>query len=109
MPLSRPSVWSCLAATPLRIALPQRASEAPSRSAQRYMEHLEDILKIQDYLIETSAAHGIPVITTTSVESLTSEVAMVVSEQLQEQERNPQGPACLSQEARGQLTRCVAG
>ncbi len=64
----------------------QRASEAPSRSAHRYMEHLEDILKIQDYLIETNAAHGIPVITTTSVESLTSEVAMVVSEQLQEQE-----------------------
>ena len=64
----------------------QRASEAPSRSAHRYMEHLEDILKIQDYLIETSAAHGIPVITTTSVEGLTSEVAMVVSEQLQEQE-----------------------
>ena len=64
----------------------QRASEAPSRSAHRYMEHLEDILKIQNYLIETSAAHGIPVITTTSVESLTSEVSMVVSEQLQEQE-----------------------
>ena len=64
----------------------QRASEAPSRSAHRYMKHLENILKIQDYLIETSAAHGIPVITTTSVESLTSEVAMVVSEQLQEQE-----------------------
>ncbi|MCY4604155.1 MAG: hypothetical protein OXE49_07970, partial [Gemmatimonadetes bacterium] len=64
----------------------QRASEAPSRSAHRYMEHLEDILKIQDYLIETSAAYGIPVITTTSVEGLTSEVAMVVSEQLQEQE-----------------------
>ena len=64
----------------------RRASEAPSRSAHRYMEHLEDILKIQNYLIETSAAHGIPVITTTSVEGLTSEVAMVVSEQLQEQE-----------------------
>ena len=64
----------------------QRASEAPSRSAHRYMEHLEDILKIQDYLIETSAAYGIPVITTTSVEGLTSEVAMVISEQLQEQE-----------------------
>ena len=64
----------------------QRASEAPSRAAHRYMKHLEDILKIQDYLIETNAAHGIPVITTTSVESLTSEVAMVVSEQLQEQE-----------------------
>ena len=64
----------------------QRASEAPSRSAHRYLKHLEDILKIQDYLIETSAAHGIPVITTTSVEGLTSEVAMVISEQLQEQE-----------------------
>ncbi len=64
----------------------QRASEAPSRSAHRYMEHLGDILKIQDYLIETSAAHSIPVIATTSVESLTSEVAMVISEQLQEQE-----------------------
>ena len=64
----------------------QRASEAPSRSAHRYMEHLEEILKVQDYLIETSAAHGIPVIATTSVESLTSEVAMVISEQLQEQE-----------------------
>ena len=82
--------------TPICLGLPgrdafenrfaQRASEAPSRSAHRYMEHLEEILKIQDYLIETSAAHGIPVITTTSVESLTSEVAMVVSEQLQEQE-----------------------
>ena len=64
----------------------QRASEAPSRSAQRYLEHLEDILKIQDYLVETSTAHGIPVIATTSVESLTSEAAIVVSEQLQEQE-----------------------
>ena len=64
----------------------QRASEAPSRSVHRYMEHLDEILKIQDYLIETSAAHGIPVIATTSVESLTSEVAMVISEQLQEQE-----------------------
>ena len=64
----------------------QRASEAPSRPVHRYMEHLEDILKIQDYLIETSTAHGIPVITTTSVEGLTSEVSMVVSEQLQEQE-----------------------
>jgi len=63
----------------------QRANEAPSRSSHRYMEHLEDILKIQNYLIETSAAHGIPVITTTSVESLTSEAALVVSEQLQEQ------------------------
>ncbi len=64
----------------------RRASEAPSRSAHRYLEHLEEILKIQDYLIETSAAHGIPVIATTTVESLTSEVAMVISEQLQEQE-----------------------
>ena len=71
---------------PLRNRFAQRASEAPSRSAHRYMEHLEDILKIQDYLIETSAAYGIPVITTTSVEGLTSEVAMVISEQLQEQE-----------------------
>ena len=64
----------------------QRASEAPQRPVHRYMAHLDDILKIQDHLIEISTTHGIPVITTTTVESLTSEVAMVVSEQLQEQE-----------------------
>ena len=64
----------------------QRASEAPERPVHRYMAHLDEILKIQDHLIETGTPHGIPVITTTTVESLTSEVAMVVSEQLQEQE-----------------------
>ena len=64
----------------------QRASEAPQRPVHRYMAHLDEILKIQDHLIEISTTHGIPVITTTTVESLTSEVAMVVSEQLQEQE-----------------------
>ena len=64
----------------------QRASEAPSRPLHRYISHLDEILKIQNHLIETNAARGIPVITTTSVESLTSEVSMVVSEQLQEQE-----------------------
>ncbi len=72
----------------------QRASEAPSRSAQRYMEHLENILKIQDYLIETNAAAGIPVITTTSVESLTSEATMVVSELLQERTEIRKALAC---------------
>ena len=62
----------------------QRASEAPARPVHRYLSHLDEILKIQDHLIETSAAHEIPAITTTAVESLTSEVSMVVSEQLQE-------------------------
>ena len=64
----------------------QRASEAPARPEHRYLDHLDEILKIQDYLIETSTAPGIPVITTSTVESLTSKVSMVVSEQLQEQE-----------------------
>ena len=64
----------------------QRASEAPARPVHRYLEHLDEILKIQDYLIKTSTAPGIPVITTSTVESLTSKVSMVVSEQLQEQE-----------------------
>ena len=64
----------------------QRASESPARPVHRYLSHLDEILKIQDHLIETSTTHGIPVITTTTVESLTSEVSMVVSEQLQELE-----------------------
>lgn len=64
----------------------QRASKAPARPVHRYLSHLDEILKIQDHLIETSLARNIPVITTTTFESLTSEVSMVVSEQLQEQE-----------------------
>ncbi len=72
----------------------RRASEAPSRSAHRYMEHLAAILKIQDYLIETSAAHGIPVITATSVESLISEAAMEVSALLQDRTEIRKALAC---------------
>ena len=51
----------------------------------RYMAHLDQIMKIQSHLIETSIARGIPVITSGG-EGLASEVAMVVCERLQEQE-----------------------
>lgn len=81
--------------TPLCLGLPereafknrfaQRASEAPERTVHRYMAHLDQIMKIQSHLIETSIARGIPVITSGG-EGLASEVAMVVCERLQEQE-----------------------
>ncbi len=62
----------------------RRADQAPARPKHRYLAHLEEIFKIQDHIIECYSARSLPVISNNSTESVTSEAAMVVSEQLQD-------------------------
>jgi 2-phosphoglycerate kinase len=64
----------------------RRADQAPARPKHRYLAHLDEIFKIQDHIIECYSACGLPVISNTSSEGITSEAAMVVSEQLQDQD-----------------------
>ena len=64
----------------------KRAAAAPSRPTHRYLSHLEEILKIQEHIVESSAQHDIPIIDTETVEDATSAAVMVVVEHLQEQE-----------------------
>ena len=61
----------------------KRAEDAPSRSAKRYLSHLEEIVKIQDHIIESSAGHDIPIIDADTVADATQAAAMVVIEHLQ--------------------------
>ena len=64
----------------------KREAEAPSRPTHKYLSHLDEILKIQDYILERSTQFDIPVIDVESVEDSTSAAVVVVVEQLQEQE-----------------------
>jgi 2-phosphoglycerate kinase len=64
----------------------QRAAEAPERSSDKYLSHIEQILKIQDYILENTTRDDIPVIDTTTVEDLTSSAVMVVVERLQDRD-----------------------
>jgi 2-phosphoglycerate kinase len=63
----------------------ERASSAPRRPKHKYLSHLSEILEIQEYVLESSTAHGIPILETSSVDDLISAAAMVVGERLQDQ------------------------
>ena len=39
-----------------------RSSKARGRSADRYLEHFDDILEIQDYLLAEAERHGLPIV-----------------------------------------------
>ena len=64
----------------------KRAAKAPGRSADRYVSHLDGILKIQEHIVECSAVEGTPVIDTAAIDDATSAAVMVVVESLQEDE-----------------------
>jgi len=64
----------------------KRAEEAPARSSNRYLSHLDDILRIQEHIVQLCAEADIPVLDTNAVEDLTSAAALVVVEKLQDQE-----------------------
>jgi 2-phosphoglycerate kinase len=39
-----------------------RAADESRRSAHRYLEHLDEILRIQDHLLEAAERHGVPIV-----------------------------------------------
>lgn len=64
----------------------KREATAPSRPSYRYIHHLDEIMKIQEYLVEQSAQYEIPVVDADTIAEATSQAAMLVVEHLQEQE-----------------------
>ena len=64
----------------------KRALEAPKRRRNRYLDNLDHIMRIQEYLVGRCVQEDIPVIDAEAVEDETSAAVMVVVERLQEQE-----------------------
>jgi 2-phosphoglycerate kinase len=60
----------------------RRAEKSPARLAHRYLSHMEEIFKIQDHIIESYRAEGLPVIANEPTDSLIATAAMMVGEQL---------------------------
>jgi len=62
----------------------KRAADESRRSAHRYLEHLEGILRIQDHLLETADRHGIPIVDNDSFDRAVLLVIRHVTETLRE-------------------------
>ncbi len=75
----------CLAVTDREVyeeRFARRADQAPSRSKQRYLDSLEDILAIQQHILDESDHQDIPVIEVTTVKDPTSAAVTLVAERL---------------------------
>lgn len=62
----------------------KRSATAPRRPVHQYLTHLDQILAIQKHVVDSCAAHDIPVLDTTTVDDLASAAAMMVAERLQD-------------------------
>jgi 2-phosphoglycerate kinase len=62
----------------------KRAADESRRSAHRYLEHLEGILRIQDHLLETAERYGIPIVDNDSFDRAVLLVIRHVTETLRE-------------------------
>jgi len=60
----------------------ERGKRAPERPPHKYLQHLDDILKVQEFILENSMAHDIPLLDTGSTEDLTSSATVVIGEHL---------------------------
>jgi 2-phosphoglycerate kinase len=62
----------------------KRAADESRRSAHRYLEHLDGILRIQDHLLETAERYGIPIVDNDSFDRAVLLVIRHVTETLRE-------------------------
>jgi 2-phosphoglycerate kinase len=62
-----------------------RAREAVERPPHRYLENLEAILRIQDYLLELAEQHGVPIVDNVSFDRSVSSIIRHVTETLRKQ------------------------
>ncbi len=77
---------------PLTLALPdrrvfqrrfeERAKRAPRRPQGRYLSHLSDIVRIQEFVVDRNQAHGVPLLDTTAAGDLTSRAAVMIGDRL---------------------------
>ena len=63
----------------------KRASQAPVRGAHKYLDHLDQILTIQDHILHCSEEADVPTIDVTAVEDPTSAAVTLVAERLQQE------------------------
>ena len=64
----------------LRARFRGRGEAVPDRRARRYLKHLEAIWRIQGYLLEEAARHGVPVVDNDDWEAAVARVLALVSE-----------------------------
>ena len=62
-----------------------RAREAVERPPHRYVENLEAILRIQDYLLELAEQHGVPIVDNVSFDRSVTSIIRHVTETLRKQ------------------------
>jgi 2-phosphoglycerate kinase len=62
-----------------------RAREAAERPPHRYVENLEAILRIQDYLLELAEQHGVPIVDNVSFDRSVTSIIRHVTETLRKQ------------------------
>ncbi len=63
----------------------ERARQAPERPVHRYLANLENIMRIQDYILTESKAHGIPVIETSTDDDAANTAVMLIGDHLDAQ------------------------
>lgn len=70
-----------------------RGGDHRARSPQRYLEHLGDIRKIQDYVRALAAEHGVPVVPSYSLDTTVSRVMELVASATTDQPARRRGTA----------------
>lgn len=79
-----PLVISTLNQTKYLERFPLRQREALNRSAERYRENFESILRIQDYILEMAEQHDAPIIENDHFDETVSSILTIISNALQE-------------------------
>jgi 2-phosphoglycerate kinase len=62
-----------------------RGREAVERPPHRYLENLDAILRIQDYLLELAELHGVPIVDNVSFDRSVTSIIRHVTETLRKQ------------------------
>ena len=63
-----------------------RAKDAARRPVHRYLENLDSILRIQDYLLELAEADGVPIVDNSHFDTSVTSVIRHVTETLRKQD-----------------------
>src|SRR5262249_44851598 len=68
-----------------RTRFAQRARGAAERPPHRYLENLDAILRIQDYLLDLAEQHGVPIVDNVSFDRSVTSIIRHVTEALRKQ------------------------
>ena len=66
----------------LKAHFARRGEQAPSRGARRYLEHLDNILELQDYFVAEARRHGVDTIANDRVDRTVERVMDVITARL---------------------------